>query len=163
MGFDLKVNINSSRIKNPKAFAQAALEAGGRGFIAAMQDYPPQKADSTYARTGTLGNKAQFSTVEYGETLGLHFGGESADDGNATLNDIFTWLMLGTGIYGPTGEPIRPTTAQMLSWVATGGSMAGERIFAKEVQGSIWEGKLEDVRAKIIDYVEGFVRSGAEE
>lgn len=37
----------------------------------------------------------------------------------------------GTGIYGPTGQPIRPVTARVLSWKAKN----GKRVFAREVKG----------------------------
>lgn len=37
----------------------------------------------------------------------------------------------GTGVYGPTGRPIKPRTAKMLSWKAK----SGKRVFARQVLG----------------------------
>jgi hypothetical protein len=42
------------------------------------------------------------------------------------------YLNEGTGIYGPTGKPIVPTQAKVLSWV----SAASGRVFAASVKGT---------------------------
>lgn len=49
-----------------------------------------------------------------------------------TFNDeVLVFHELGTGIYGPTGLPIRPVKSQYLSWVGAD----GKRIFARSVKG----------------------------
>ena len=94
------------------------------------------------------------------------------------------YLLYGTGIYGPTGEPIRPVTAKALAWPNTGaislltGSMGrraagpkskgtkgrqGDMVFANSVKGTIWQDKKDEVVAALIsgfksgvaDYKEG--------
>lgn len=41
------------------------------------------------------------------------------------------WLEKGTGVYGPTGSPIVPVQAPILSWIDAN----GQRHFAKSVKG----------------------------
>jgi hypothetical protein len=86
-------------------------------------------------------------------------------------------LLHGTGIYGPTGEPIKPTSAKVLAWENTGNvsllnpnmapravstkfrtsgtRMLNSFVFAKSVLGTIWEGKLEELTEAV---TEGFIK-----
>ncbi|MFF2650604.1 HK97 gp10 family phage protein [Streptomyces sp. NPDC058045] len=57
--------------------------------------------------------------------------------GSTVVGEVYTdleyaaYVHEGTGIYGPTGQPIRPVRARVLSWQPRGGS----RMFAREVKG----------------------------
>lgn len=51
----------------------------------------------------------------------------------------------GTGIYGPTGRPIRPVRARVLSWQPRGGG----RVFAREVRGQRPQPFLGDALAEV--------------
>ncbi|MFG2225389.1 HK97 gp10 family phage protein [Streptomyces sp. NPDC048644] len=51
----------------------------------------------------------------------------------------------GTGIYGPTGRPIRPVRARVLSWQPQGGG----RVFAREVRGQRPQPFLADALAEV--------------
>ncbi len=41
------------------------------------------------------------------------------------------WVLEGTGVFGPTGQPIRPVTAKKMVFIG----QSGEKVFAREVQG----------------------------
>ncbi|WP_019549824.1 HK97 gp10 family phage protein [Streptomyces sulphureus] len=51
----------------------------------------------------------------------------------------------GTGIYGPSGQPIRPRRARVLSWQPRGGG----RVFAREVRGQRGQPFLADALAEV--------------
>ena len=84
------------------------------------------------------------------------------------------YLLHGTGIYGPSGQPIFPVTAKALAWPNSGnvslvnpGTMSvraasskhskkglNNMVFAMSSKGSIWPGKLDEL---IADVKQGFV------
>ncbi len=41
------------------------------------------------------------------------------------------WVLEGTGVFGPVGQPIRPVSARKMVFIAS----SGEKVFAREVQG----------------------------
>lgn len=47
-----------------------------------------------------------------------------------TVAKYGSYVENGTGIYGPTGQPIKPVRAKALSWVSN-----GKRVFARSVKG----------------------------
>jgi len=49
----------------------------------------------------------------------------------STASGYGGWLAIGTGIYGPRGQPIRPKRAKVLAWKGEDGKVH----FAKEVKG----------------------------
>ncbi|MEE1774444.1 HK97 gp10 family phage protein [Streptomyces sp. JV185] len=57
--------------------------------------------------------------------------------GNLVVGEVYSdleyaaYVHEGTGIYGPTGQPIRPVRARVLSWQPRG----GPRAFARSVKG----------------------------
>ena len=97
-------------LSDPTMRWQAGLLNAGKEYREAWQphNYPPQSELSTYTRTGTLAHTADFQVEEYGKSMNL--GGPI----------VMRYLLYGTGIYGPTGEPIRPVTAKALAWPNTG-------------------------------------------
>ena len=66
------------------------------------------------------------------------------------------WLEKGTGIYGPTGKPIVPVKAKILSWIDTD----GQRHFAKSVKGikpmPILEDTLKNNKELVITTIEKY-------
>jgi len=60
----------------------------------------------------------------------------------------------GTGIYGPSGRPIRPVRARVLSWEQAGVG----RVFAREVRGSRAQPFLADALAEVTGHVDRTVR-----
>lgn len=156
------------KIKRPKWFDNppdrwnAGLVMAGNAWRAQMQSYPVAKGSPgviSNIRTGAMGAKSTFVVADYGRVMELW--------------STFYWpyLMYGTGIYGPTGNPITPKSGRFLSWTVTGGNMGhilissgvrvskGKirhnkkrdvyRVFAKSVTGTIWEGKLEEIQRAI--------------
>ncbi len=66
------------------------------------------------------------------------------------------YVQEGTGIYGPGGTPIVPTSSKFLSWIGADGN----RIFAKSIQGSpprkflyIDQPQADRIRAVFADYI----------
>lgn len=49
------------------------------------------------------------------------------------LPEYAVYQEVGTGIYGPLGRYITPTTAKVLSWIDSG---TGDRVFARRVRGT---------------------------
>lgn len=62
---------------------------------------------------------------------GVEGGIESFDVYLGNSTDYGQYLEEGTGIYGPTGQPIVPVRAKILSWVDTN----GKRYYARKVKG----------------------------
>lgn len=78
--------------------------------------YPQQNPQTTYRRTGTLGRSIAVGDVK---------GDASALRVQVGTNLHYApYVEYGTGIYGPKGQPIRPKTAKVLAWRATGGALA---------------------------------------
>jgi hypothetical protein len=90
------------------------------------------RSGGTYARTGALKDKTTFRVSGLVvELLSIFY---------------YTYLLLGTGVFGPKHAPIVPTSAPFLAWKSTGNVANGEWIHAKSVQGTIWAGQLEAVK-----------------
>ena len=158
-GFRWTVKVNARALRDRPAWVQAGLEAGGLAFMAEMRDYPPDPPigdglRGTYRRTMTLGAKAQYE-VQGWRRVEFSFGGGAEGDGTP-LSKIFTYLMQGTGIYGPEARPITAASGGLLAWPVTnsGHPAFGKFVFARSVRGSIWEGKLQAIREHIIDAVQ---------
>ena len=155
-GMTFKVEIGP-RITNWRGVVKKSLQMGGLAFQREMKAYPSQAGGSTYRRTGALGNRVTFKVT--GGTLLVGGPIEGA------------YALFGTGIFGPRGAPIYPTTKPFLAWQASGNHYAitgprggvtmagkGDWIFARSVRGFIWPQKLEEVKAAMIEGVTlGFV------
>jgi len=149
-------------LENPKKRWQAGLEGAGLAWRQNLQrsHYGSTGSTwSTYARTGTLADKSNFIFPK-GEGVEVDF----------ISTFYLAYLLRGTGVHGPTGQPIRP--GHVMAWNNTGNvsllnpNMSpraaghGSRnvptmIFSMTSQGSIWEGKLE---ALIDEVVKGCVK-----
>jgi hypothetical protein len=165
MGFSIQIDITRKAwLENPKLRWQAGLEKAGIAWRNSLQpsNYGSTGSDwSTYSRTGTLADKSNF-IFPAGE-------GEEVD-----FISVFylSYLLHGTGIYGPSGMPIVPVTAQALAWPNNGNvsllnadmspraasskrsrKSVSNMVFARSVKGSIWPGKLEEL---IQDVTAGF-------
>ena len=158
-------------ISQPRALWNAGLKQAGLAWISTMQHYPPapprQGLQGLYTRTGTLGHKAKPKIVKFGQEMDL-------------MGVFYTrYLLLGTGIYGPRHRPITPVHAKFLVFGASGrGGVVGHKlvasgfskrkgglvhnssrdqylVFARSVRGTIWRGKLDEVKKNLI---EAFIR-----
>lgn len=148
-------------VKDPALRWNFGLKRAGLvGWKGSLQKYPRLYGPDAggYKRTGALGNKADFRILQTGKLMQF-------------LGTFYTtFALFGTGIYGPKGTPIRPVKAKMLAWkntgrgnlkIASGVKMVKGKIrpnarkdtyliFAKQVRGFIWHGKLEEVKDAII-------------
>ena len=132
--FDIK---KKPFVDHPNLLWNEGLKDAGAGWSSEMKKYPPSQ--SSYRRTHTMGDKANFNITSEGTSM--------------DLTGVFytKYVLFGTGIFGARGQPITPVSASMLSWVGPG----GVRVFAKSVKGFIWAGKLDLVKQAIIN---GFKR-----
>ena len=121
-------------LNNPPRRWNNGLLYAGNAWRAENQDYPAQAAGSTYKRTGTLGGKSNFEITDEGREM--------------LLKSVGYWqnVMYGTGVFGPKSTPITPKTKRVLAWKD---QRSGRMIFAKSVQGFIWEGKLKEIIAEM--------------
>lgn len=116
-----------TRTPNPQFIRDASIEALGdiaRYVHAKAAKYPPQNPASTYKRQTKLGGSITKSDVmRTGNAYRVKIG---------TLLPYARYVEEGTGIYGPKGAPIKPTTAKALAWRATRGQLnaAAKRGFA---------------------------------
>ena len=166
MGFSIQIDVTKKAwLENPKLRWQAGLEKAGIAWRNSLQpsNYGSTGSDfSTYARTGTLADKSNF----------IFPNGEDGSEVDFISVFYLSYLLHGTGIYGPSGMPIVPVNAQALAWPNTGNvsllnpnmspraasskrssKSVNTMVFAKSVKGSIWPGKLEEL---IQDVTAGF-------
>lgn len=142
-------------LHRPEVRWHSGLLAAGQAFIDAMQKYPAT-AKSQYRRSGALGNKSHFDITAYGKEISLI----------SVFYAIFA--LMGTGIFGPKGTPIRPVKAKFLAWRSTGAKSGTLKIasgigfskgrmrarsskdvyltFARQSSGYKWDGKIEEIR-----------------
>lgn len=126
---------------------QVALHRAGLAWQAGIRAYPPPLSPPsvrTYMRTGLLGRTAYYKVagdrVEFwGRAYGLY-------------------VLVGTGIFGPRKDYIRPRRARMMAWVS---DFTQKVVFASKVKGTIWPGKLRGVEEKIIKGVRSGFRGVA--
>lgn len=148
-------------MKSPSIRWDKGLERAGRAWHNVLNKYPPGPPSRSgfghYARTGTLGNKAEARLVTAGKLLEL-------------WGVVYTkYALLGIGIHGPKGTPIVPVHAKMLAWKGKSGMMLfssglskkGETLkhkksgdsyltFARSSSGYKWYGKLEELTEQMI-------------
>lgn len=131
-------------MKNPNLRWNAGLTEAGLQWRQHFQraHYPAQSSSSTYRRTGTLANKSNYKITKEGRGMELQ------------STNYLKYLLDGTGIFGPRAAPIRPVTKKFLAW--KGSSMIGGKkstgwIFAREVKGTKWFGKLEELKQAMIE------------
>lgn len=99
--------------------AKDRIDAGGPGW-------PPNATETSLLhRTGRL--LASLTAGASGSVSSL-----SSDTIEVGTNVRYArWLQEGTGIYGPSGEPIRPKNGKVLSFM-----LGNRRVFAKSVKGT---------------------------
>jgi Bacteriophage HK97-gp10, putative tail-component len=72
--------------------------------------------------------------------------------GNLVIGEVYTdldygfYVQQGTGVYGPSGRPIRPVQARVLAWPARGGGM----VFARVVRGQRPQPFLTEALAEVL-------------
>ena len=167
MGFHLEWTITKKAwLDNPPIRWNAGLVEAGTEFRNSMQEYPPE-SDSPFpsTRSGALGNTANFDIVEEGRLMHL-------------MSLVYgKYLLYGTGIYGPTGQPIVSTEGGPLSWEVPGFTGLGiqtiagverrfsksrgvsymgrdtskniNRVFFMSIKGTIWAGKMEELKERV--------------
>lgn len=92
----------------------AALTDIGRYVRAKAAKYPEKGDSTTYRRTGTLGRSITVSEVQQaGRTATVYVG---------TNLHYAKHVEYGTGIYGRSGQRIRPKNGRALAWRSTGGA-----------------------------------------
>jgi len=135
-------------LSNPPERWRAGLERGGLSFRQGLQrsNYAVQRPMSTYRRTGTLANKAAFEVAPSG--MEMTFGATS----------YLPFLLFGTGIFGPLGEPITPLSANFLTWQAQAGPLEGQTIRVKSVEGTIWAGVKDRLLQDMVQGVKDGIR-----
>lgn len=103
-----------------------AYEAAGLAGMGAAREYPPQRPEAVYRRTGTLARLTSYRA--------------EADRAVVTVGAPYApYVFTGTGIYGPKGRPIEPVAAKALRF-----EVGGKTVFAKRVRGMPpWSGHLE--------------------
>ena len=112
----LKSNMGASQIKAIfQAEAHSALKDIGVYVQSRAAKYPKQNPKSTYRRTGTLGRSIAVSPVKQVA------GGYRVEVG--TNIPYAEAVEVGTGIFGPKGQPITPKNGKVLAWLATRGRM----------------------------------------
>ena len=141
------------------------LARGGEAFRSEIAHYPPPRGGPWSHRTGNLAATVQFNVKGHTMELG----------GPKTL----AYLLDGTGVFGPTGQPIRAknggvlaipitgagniasagvkTSSMGLSYGKAGGHLKSRDtgvMFRRSVKGSVWAGKLEAAKARTIRGVE---------
>ena len=124
-----------------------ALRDVGQYVRAKAATYPPKADSAFYKRTGTLGRSIAVTDPANGH------GGRYVEVG--TNLHYAPYVEYGTGIYGPRGVPIVPTTAKALAWRSTGSGTSGSRRIAMGV--TIRKGKIR--RAKSRDQYMNFAKS----
>jgi hypothetical protein len=134
------------------------LEAAGAKFKQVIALYPPQTVTSSlptesgsyrsidvldhYVRTKHMAATAAYKVSPGSGNYRLDVGGVK----------YMSYVLNGTGIYGHTGQPIKPRTAKVLAWKGASGWH-----FASSVRGMIWSGKLAEVKAALVSgFVAGF-------
>lgn len=95
---------------------------------AAVWRIKQQGGDQVWAPT-LRGGHIGIDTGRMWQSIGISQ--SSADSIDIGTNVKYArWFQEGTGIYGPTGQPIKPKTGNVLSW-----EVNGVRYFAKSVDG----------------------------
>ncbi len=105
---------NLPRAAEVRTELHTALRDLGQYVRAKAARYPEKGDSSSYRRTGTLGRSIAVSDVQQaGRTATVYVG---------TNLHYAKHVEYGTGIYGRTGQRIRPKNARALAWRSTGGA-----------------------------------------
>lgn len=105
--------------KAPEITGKRIVEAGNKSLLS-LQGTAKQLSpiDSGRLRQSILVSPMRQSGSSFTGSVG-------------TSVDYAAWMERGTGIYGPSGQPIRPKTKKFLAFRGKGGKM----VFAKSVKG----------------------------
>jgi hypothetical protein len=151
----------SPQLQDWRGTLSRALARGGEGFTMELKNYPPAR-HMPWDRRGR--GIANFSRANV-EGLTMQLGGPPQ----------LRYMLFGTGMFGPLHHMITPTSAKVLAWPVTGAKqigMAGIKtsafgvsygaqggnlpsrnvgfMFARSTKGSIWPGKLVQVKAATV-------------
>src|SRR5574341_765426 len=142
MPFEFTFTVDSSRLLlNYRARIARGFQMAGVAWQSEARHYPSKMQgpwpDVLYTRTGNLAKSANFQVVEEGRVMHL------------LAPFYYRYLLFGTGLFGPRRDYIYPVSAPRLAIPKSGGGY----LFVSRVRGSIWEGKAQQVREKV---VEGF-------
>jgi hypothetical protein len=144
MPFAISLSMKVTRsdwLRNPTGRWAKPLAMAGQAFQSEVRKYPPEVSSEgeglvgTYARTNNLAKQVRYEVLGDGNIC------------NLIGPKYLTYLLLGTGIYGPKGAPI---TGNMF-WTATKGPFTGKLLHANSIRGTIWPGKLDAVKQAIAD------------
>ncbi|MGO8684488.1 MAG: hypothetical protein ACLQUT_07930 [Thermoleophilia bacterium] len=140
----VKIDV-SPAIKNWPQPISDGLESAGVKFKAVISQYPPQNPGSDYVRTKFMSHTTAYKVANGAGDYRLDVGGVK----------YMTYVLNGTGVYGYTGQPIKPKTGKVLAWKGPGGWH-----YASSVRGMIWPGKLAEVKAALVSgFMSGFNRA----
>jgi hypothetical protein len=124
------------RIARGMATAGAAWQQQAREQPAKMQGPWP---DQLSTRTGNLANKANFQVTGDGKQL------------NLTAPTYYRFLLFGTGLFGPLHSLIYPQSGRVFRIPFTSAwSGKKDALYTRFTRGSIWEGKLDQVKNALI-------------
>lgn len=142
MPFEFTFTVDASRLLlNYRARLARGFQMAGVAWQSEARQYPAKMQgpwpDVLYTRTGNLAKSANFQVVEEGRVMHL------------LAPFYYRYLLFGTGLFGPRRDYIYPVSAPRLAIPKSGGGY----LFVSRVRGSIWEGKAQQVREKV---VEGF-------
>jgi len=120
----VKINVNPQA----KALIQNAANKGLNDRAIAVQREARRKSPAVKGHNRrSIDMASPIHPTEEGRELGLKDGQAAA----YSTSGYGGYLEIGTGIYGPHKQPIRPVKARVLSWVQADGT----RVFAREVKG----------------------------
>ncbi len=125
-----------ARIARGMALAGAAWQQQAREQPGKMQGPWPEQLST---RTGNLANKANFQVLADGKRL------------NLTAPTYYRYLLFGTGLFGPFHELIYPANGKVFRIPFTSAwSGKKDALYTRFTRGSIWDGKLEQVKTALI-------------
>jgi hypothetical protein len=140
---------------------RAGQEGSGKAFETSMKRYPPARQAPWSRRSQALAKLCRY--IVEGQVVS--FGGP----------EYLKYLLEGTGIYGPTGQPIvaKPgkvfaipitgaanigslgisTRSMGLSYSAKGGHLESRDtgvLFTRKIKGSVWPGKKVEIQVEVV-------------
>lgn len=115
------------RVRLDRSNINDLLRGSSGPVVRQINSYSRQVANAAKQRVGVDSGRLRSSIQHTVEVRGAKVVGRVG-----SLVDYARYHHDGTGIYGPTGRPIRPRNGKFLVFPGRGGGM----VFAREVQGS---------------------------
>jgi len=141
MAATLEIKVTSHLRDNYAARINRGLQMGGLAWQAEAKQYPPKMQGpwpgQLSVRSGNLGNGASYKIDLAARRVDL------------TAATYYRYLLLGTGLFGPKASLIYPASARVFAIPIASGGM----LFTAYSRGSIWAGKLNRVKAALINGV----------